>query len=104
MEEGFCVLKEQTTNRKPTCKAENAEWLFSRETPTLGSGEPTGHSGTAVPNLHLTPLTPSAFISSLKPTQVSAYLDYKHMAQEELWDKWKYPEDMAGSRLHKMEV
>lgn len=81
MEEGFCALKEQTISWGiPHGKAENAEQLFSRETSTLGSGEPTGHSGTAVPKLHWPPSTPSAFISSLKPTQLSADLDYKHVA------------------------
>lgn len=33
-------------------KVTNVEQLFSREISTLGSGEPTRHSGTAVPNLH----------------------------------------------------
>lgn len=50
------------------------------------------------------PALAPAFILSLKSTQVSADLDYKHMAQEELWDKGKYPEDVTGSRLHQMEV
>lgn len=48
----LCVKRADHKLGKPTCKAESAEQLFSRETSTLGSGEPTGHSGTAVPNLH----------------------------------------------------
>lgn len=65
----LCVKRADHKLGKPTCKAETAGQLLSRETSTLGSGEPTGHGVTAVPKLHWTPSTPAALIFSLKPTQ-----------------------------------